>query len=241
MSLSNILLIPGMGQMSFRDALLDLAPYSPRAAYNFIDPANSLFQGTTLTPVTSATNPVGVVIDQTQGGLSNLGSELVANGTFDSNVTGWTANNSAIITWISGAAQINVPSNSADRMSQQLTTVANRVYCLTVGSSTGDLTVRVGTTAIGSEILGSTLAPSGFKIVFRATSTTTFISFGRSVVGIATVDNISVREIPGNHATASSDAKRPLFARYPATGRRNLLTYTEEAKTLLGQRWRGPR
>jgi hypothetical protein len=41
------------------------------------------------------------------------------------------------------------------------------------------------------------------------------------------IDNISVRELPGNHATQSNAAQRPTYGIVPAGGRRNLLTFTE--------------
>ena len=243
MSLSNILLIPGMGQMSFRDALLDLAPYSPRLAYNFIDPANSLFQGNTLMPVTSATNPVGLVIDQTQGGLGNLGAETTTNGQFTDNVTGWANVDAArgTVTWVAGKLRLTTAASSAEYRvltTQAITTVAGRRYLVSSVSNnvsgTHQSRVIVGTSSGTSDLGGSVAYVSDGterKIYFTAAGTTTHIGMQISTnsPNLATDwDYISVREIPGNHATASSDAKRPLFARYPATGRRNLLTYSED-------------
>jgi hypothetical protein len=46
--------------------------------------------------------------------------------------------------------------------------------------------------------------------------------FATSTNTVATVDNISVREIPGNHATSTGTKRPKLAARY------NLLTYTEQ-------------
>jgi hypothetical protein len=43
-----------------------------------------------------------------------------------------------------------------------------------------------------------------------------------------TIESISVRELPGFHATQSVTAARPILARVPARGRVNLLTRTEE-------------
>jgi hypothetical protein len=44
----------------------------------------------------------------------------------------------------------------------------------------------------------------------------------------ALFDNISVKELPGNHATQGTAASRPTLARVPEGGRRNLLERTEE-------------
>jgi len=225
------LFLPGVGQMSFRDALSLLAPYSPRLAYNFIDPTNSLFQGNTLTPVTSVTNPVGVVIDQTQGGLGNLGAELAGS------LPAPTISNNAgsVGAWNSGTRTMtNTGSTVAGfpRFRFNLGLVAGRHYLVT-GQLSGDRTQLTGGTGIRLTDSGTanTVPYNSSTGVFYGIvpSASNIIEFVTELNGAEsiTIDSLSVREIPGNHATASSDAKRPLFARYPATGRRNLLIQTE--------------
>jgi hypothetical protein len=44
----------------------------------------------------------------------------------------------------------------------------------------------------------------------------------------ATFDNISIKAIPGNHATQSNAAQRPTYGVVPATGRRNLRIFSEQ-------------
>jgi hypothetical protein len=232
MSLSNIMLLP-IGGYSFRDALLDLAPYSPRLSFNFIDPANSLFQGNTLTPVTSATNPVGVVIDQTQGGLSNLGADIVTNGNFSNGTTGWSSTSPVSFSVSSGQAL--VARNSAATSSfptQDIGMVAGRWYQIKVDiiARSNNVSIYLGSPAVGNEAVFSTTGTDLVRIV-QATGSSIFFGPTGSVAATCTIDNLRVCEIPGNHATASSDAKRPLFARYPATGRRNLLIQTEDIST----------
>jgi hypothetical protein len=68
--------------------------------------------------------------------------------------------------------------------------------------------------------------------VFTATATTTYLvaaTCGPSET--TTIDNISVKELPGNHATQTTLASRPTLARVPVTGRRNLLTGTDDLAT----------
>ena len=43
-----------------------------------------------------------------------------------------------------------------------------------------------------------------------------------------TVDNVSVKEVLGNHAIQTTSTKRPVLARHPEGGIRNLLDYTQE-------------
>ena len=218
MGLDNILLIPGIGQMSFRDALSLLAPYSPRLAYNFIDPANSLFQGNTLTPVTSATNPIRVVVDQTQGAFSNPGSEIYTSPPNFSEAS-W----GIIGTGISKSGQtITRTTNNGGVTRAGL--VTGKVYSVSISySKTNAISVFGVGDATGAIYYSSTAESGVLQGYFVAAATSLYLRIG-DAADVVTVNSISVREIPGNHATASSDAKRPLFARYPATGRRNLLT-----------------
>jgi hypothetical protein len=48
---------------------------------------------------------------------------------------------------------------------------------------------------------------------------------------VATVSNISIRPLPGNHATQPTSTARPLYGRYPAGGRRNELNATASLAT----------
>jgi hypothetical protein len=42
------------------------------------------------------------------------------------------------------------------------------------------------------------------------------------------IDNISVKELPGNHAVQATTANRPIYGIHPVGGRRNLLTWSEQ-------------
>lgn len=209
MGLGNILLVPGAGRMTFAQALRLLQPYSPRLAYNFIEPANSLFQGNTLTPVTTVTNPVGVVIDQSQGGLGNLGAEILPNGGF-AGTTGWAVRGS----WAISGGVATASTTSTSLISTTAVTAA-RFYLVQfdiTSYTSGTLFVRIGGGA------ASTFNSIGTKTCILSSSNTAGVEFyGGSIA--ATIDNISVRELPGNHATASSDAKRPLFNSYSLGGK----------------------
>jgi len=194
------LFLPGVGQMSFRDALSLLAPYSPRLAYNFIDPTNSLFQGNTLTPVTSVTNPVGVVIDQTQGGLGNLGAELAGS------LPAPTISNNAgsVGAWNSGTRTMtNTGSTVAGfpRFRFNLGLVAGRHYLVT-GQLSGDRTQLTGGTGIRLTDSGTanTVPYNSSTGVFYGIvpSASNIIEFVTELNGAEsiTIDSLSVREIP---------------------------------------------
>jgi len=173
-----------------------------------------------------------VVIDQTQGGLGNLGSELVTID-FTSATSPPTYNSS-------GWAALNLTINSPTVVTKTSTTAGPVFSGLTVGrwyrlsvnvasTQVEALEIRNGETGASPLLSSYTASLSHIvSIAFLATNVQVYFRFGTSSGSVLTFNSISIKQIPGNHATASSDAKRPLFARYPATGRRNLLTYSED-------------
>ena len=133
---------------------------------------------------------------------SVTGAELVTNGTFDSNTTGWTASSGTTLSVSSSA--LSVVSGSSDGYAYQaISTVVGETYTLSfdykkVSGSIG--IVRIGTSAGGQEnwysgstqMTSTTFAP--YTNTFVATATTTYLSFwSRATGGEIHYDNISVR------------------------------------------------
>ncbi|MFG1227137.1 phage head spike fiber domain-containing protein [Xanthobacter wiegelii] len=124
---------------------------------------------------------------------ASLGPELVQNGTFNTSLDGWTDGSTApsAFAWSSangGQAITSTDAVNAARLSQSVSTIAGRTYVL---SSTGNVTVRAGTTNGGTELLG---LAAGTARVFVAAGSTSYISV-TTVVNGATLDNVSVREV----------------------------------------------
>jgi hypothetical protein len=87
--------------------------------------------------------------------------------------------------------------------------------------------------AVSNFIYGST-SQSSFRFVFTAASTTLQLNIDvansgawGSVGDYVIADNISVRELAGNHATQATTTARPTYSIEPVGGRRNLLLQTE--------------
>ena len=175
---------------------------------------------------------VALMLDKSKG----LGPELVTNGTFDTDINGWTDASSAggRIEWNSnGYIDLIVETGNAFAR-QQLTVTPNSRHELTfdviqyVGAG-NNIQVRVGTSAGGQQIFVLNITGTGpKKIAFTPTDSTVWLQFSEFTAGTATLDNVSVRELAGNHATQSITSARPILARVPASGRRNLLQRTEE-------------
>jgi hypothetical protein len=128
------------------------------------------------------------------------GSELVTNGTFDSDVSGWTAVN-AVVSWdASGYLVVDDTANagSDSRAYQDITTVVNETYVLSFDkiSTTSAFWFGIGSASnIGSVYYSGSLGTSTgpHSKTFVATETTTRISMISSGAGVTKYDNVSVR------------------------------------------------
>ena len=230
--------------VSLRGQLLSGSRFNPISLFSageqgiWLEPSDltTMFQdraGTT--PVTTPGQTVGLRLDKSKGLV--LGSELIANGDFSGGSTGWTitASGTNTITISSGSVRF-VTNGSADAatLSQPWSgaTAVGKYYRITfdvLSGSTGQLKITTlgVSTVIGEHTFTATPGAKSFTLV---SANVTNIGISR-VVGQsadATIDNISVKEIPGNHAVAPTDAARPTYGIEPWSGRRNLLTRTEE-------------
>jgi hypothetical protein len=185
------------------------------------DPSDltTLFQDSAgTTPVTAAGQSVGLMLDKSQG-APTTGPELIVTGQ-------WAF---ALGVTESPSGTLNFPTNgaTASQANRVSAGVYYRVSFTAVG--TGTLNIHVGDTAAGSP--DASITTSGtYSFILAADAVGTSFQFraGSSGGFIGTVSNISVRELPGNHATQSNAAQRPTYGVVPATGRRNLSTFTEQ-------------
>lgn len=201
----------------------------------WLDPSDltTMFQDAAgTTPVTAPGDLVGLRLDKSKG--LTLGAELVVNGTFDSGITGWTPSGGTTLTNVSGQLQV-VTSGAGNGVSQAVPTPAGVRYKVSVTVTSATVNYGIG--------WGSAFAQGGtyYTGVVSGTKTYTFIFAGHASfqtlwiflpnAGTVVVDNISVRELPGNHATAPTDAARPMYGVEPKGGRRNLLLATDTLAT----------
>ena len=105
------------------------------------------------------------------------GSELVTNGDFDTNITGWTDNSVAggAIAWnVSGYMDLVDTTAIARADSTVITTVVGRTYVFSFDIIAGTGAYHVGTSSGGSEYVSGGTATA---YVFTATATTAYIRF----------------------------------------------------------------
>ena len=223
------------------------AGFSPSAllagstALVWLDPSDltTLFQDAAgTTPVTAPGQPVGLALDKSQG--LTLGPELV-NGDGTS-LTGWVVGFSSggAFALSNGAFEITRTTTNFASRSYPFPTVVGRWYRASADylGGTGDGRVIVSDAPTNFDTVrrditpgvGATPAQAGtYSRYFQATATTTHIHLlaDDAVNEVSRYDNISVRELPGFHATASGTS-RPTYGVVPSRGRVNLLTRTEE-------------
>ena len=221
-----------------------LSGFSPASLFAASEPGvwydpsdfSTMFQDTAgTTPVTATGQSVALMLDKSLGLV--LGPELVTNGDFSNGTTGWTgAGDSFSIS--GGVATLTRTTTFTYYQSTAFNVVAGRSYRITGSwlrsSGTGQSTVQVRDNASGLVRFQQDGTPGAafqpFQYLWTPTVTETVYVRVGVVNAAATVqfDAISVKELPGNHATQSSASSRPILGRNPVTGTRNLLTRTEE-------------
>ena len=159
------------------------------------------------TPVTAVGQPVGLILDKSKGLV--LGPELVTNGNFSVG-TGWTLSGT---TTISGGLLNAASPGSEFIATQSVPFVSGKTYELTIVVPTitsGNVSVVYG---VGTNVTAITVVSSGtFKSRVAAGSGNSelrLVSSGSGFTG--TIDNISIKELPGNHASQATAAACPLL------------------------------
>jgi hypothetical protein len=201
----------------------------PGAWYDPSDLTTLFQESTGVTPMaavgTVQDQPVGLMLDKSKG--LTLGAELVTNGDFSNGTTGWTATDTQAV----ASGEMIVSGTSATKWSyQSVSTIVGMTYQLggTRRGGTGSAIIWVGTGS-GTNSLGVTSTvtagnAASNQLIFTATTTTTFIQLLAVGAGLnAYFDNISVKQIAGNHAFQVTSANRPILS-----SRVNLLTKTED-------------
>ena len=171
-----------------------------------------------------------------QGQITDVtGSDLITNGTFASNITGWTDKSVGSGSIAHDTNHMNIVSTDASNYGwaeQSVTTVDDNRYQINFTVTGGSLNLLVGTTTGGSDIIASTSYAAGsHAVIFTADSTTTYIGFNHQVNATVDLDDVVVKQnIPYEIATPYLEAD--LFE----------ISYAQSADTLyLAHRSYSPR
>lgn len=205
---------------------------------------SSLFQDSAgTTPVTAVEQPVGLVIDQSEGGLSSLGSEIIVNGNNENALyTGASAVNGAIARAAAPgggfAAQVTASGGNVPHHALSPALAANKAYVFSVRVyiPTGSIATARIFDAIDGSWQGATttlkdqwVTLTGIRPAGKATEFQLGIGdlAAANINGLVFyIDDLSVKEIYGNHLIQATSASRPTYsARY------NLLAATATLST----------
>ncbi len=132
-------------------------------------------------------------------------ADLIANGTFDSALTSWTDKSSgtgsaAHTTDGAGRARLAGGSSGVGALEQAITTVADKTYRVSFRIFSGSITLTVGTTSGGTEILSEefiithTGEGTYYSKDFVASGATTYIGFNHTANASYDFDTVACKE-----------------------------------------------
>jgi hypothetical protein len=127
-------------------------------------------------------------------------TNIVTNGTFDSSITGWTdiSTGTGTATAASARMRLNGGASGVGQATQAVSTFADLPTKIRFQVFTGTLTLKIGTTSGGTEILTDSyevdnVGVGTYHVVsFTPTSTTTYVTFSNSANANYDVDNVQV-------------------------------------------------
>ena len=233
-------------------ARLNSSAFNPAVLFGLTDTGwvyehsdfSTLFQDAAGTiPVTDVGQPVGLQLDKSKGLV--LGSELVTNRTFDSG---------SAAGWINLGSDAALPNSYVVDGAMRVGSATNQTVATAIPAVSTTTTIRisfmarrVGGTAVDMQVWLSqqygenivTIRSYGNISTAWTSYTLIFLNSGFSrnrfsireqagTSGIVEIDDISIRELRGNHRTQSISLNRPTLARHPLGGIRNRLTFTEQ-------------
>jgi hypothetical protein len=206
-------------------------PFNPIALFAssnpgvWYDPSDltTMFQDTAgTTPVTTPGQTVALALDKSKG--LTLGPELLINGDFTSGTANWTPLNSTIAV-ASGVLTVTATGLSYGQARQTINTITGKTYKITATVSLGTATLgwvlQAGNIVIS--LSGTTLTQrTGFFVASGATTEIIIQTDNTVSNGTVLCDDISVKELAGNHATQATTASRPTYGTHPIVGIRNV-------------------
>lgn len=196
------------------------------------DPSDltTLFQdsaGTTPVTLSPMEQPVGLMLDKSKG--LALGAELVTNGTNPTTTTGWSQAFGLSSLTASNNEFVAIATVSGQAAAYTVSTTIGKIYkiSLTVRCSVSgqNIDFLVGGNTLGTSV--SNLTNTNVSGYFTAIATSTNISVrNTNTVGTYYFNNVSIKEIAGNHAFQATTTNRPLLS-----ARVNLLLSTATLST----------
>ncbi len=194
------------------------------------------------TPVTAPNQQVGLMLDKSKGLV--LGPELVTNGNNEvalysgaGAVGGTIARGAAPGGGFAAVFTCNAGTFSYQALYQTIAANTPVKISVRVYVPTGSLNAIQLFDAIDGSWSTATISTKDSWVTINAIRPAKATSWALGIGQTATqalsgqvfyLDDLSVRLLPGNHATQATSTQRPIYGINPITGTRNLLTYTEQ-------------
>jgi hypothetical protein len=189
------------------------------------------------TRVTAPGQPVGLILDKSRGLAP--GSELIINGDFSDGFTGWSVGPNLTAVLADGEAEITGAGSQGFTGGNHFRTTyhvaeAGKYYTVSFDAthvSGGNLQAGMGYNTLLTVTPNASKTRYTFITTVGATATANLqfrVTFAAASGAVWRLDNISAKEILGNHAAQPTAGARPTYGVVPQGGRRNLLLRTEE-------------
>ena len=192
---------------------LDPATLSPTAWFRPNDTTSALFTGSGIPAVSpSVGQTVGLHLDKSQA--YGLGSERVTNGSLTGN-TGWTSSQGATTVGSAGGIVMTGTPNSTIVTNAATTYTSGRIYRITFtisGYSAGAVYVQLSNGASAPAVASSNLTANGTYTIYLLSNGNTTLRFLSSGTTTLSIDDVSAREVLGNHAIQATAGSRPTLA-----------------------------
>jgi len=126
--------------------------------------------------------------------VTHLGSERITNGSFSTDLSGWTTAHTApsTVNWVGGVATWSTDGVNPASLRQSFPTVVGETYLVNLSGST--VNVGIGTASGATDVVGNATNSVRPVFSFVATATTSWLNTTSTING-ATLDNVSVRQI----------------------------------------------
>ena len=149
-------------------------------------------------PIATRNELTGSIVLAVPGISTATGANLVSNGHFDTNTTGWTAGNSGTLSVDSGRLKVTNGTSSAGYAYQEITVVIGQRYTVNLEGITGTSAsnIRIGTAA-NSASYGNKIGSGLANISLTATSTSLYVTLkpnSNTNGNNAFFDNIEVKQ-----------------------------------------------
>ena len=183
---------------------------------------STLYQNSTgTTPVTAVEQPVGLMLDRSRGLV--LGAELYAGGV-STGTAGYANYTAGTATWEIFRDAGGVGSLAIVSSAPAFTTYLVTLTMAARGADSRAVDCRISSGTGGADFSSISGAAGNYSFIVRTGNSVSNITLTMPNIGFGGLfTNISVKSLPGNHASQATSASRPVLrARY------NLLTYSEQ-------------